>query len=70
MRALARSLLARRGAVEALLALAVLGLYRSLLTSPTTGWGEFLYPLGASWGFRDWRGLAAVFTPSYWTAFR
>jgi hypothetical protein len=63
-------LLARPGCVEALLALAVLSFYRNLLSYPAAGWGDFLYPLGASWGFRDWRGLGAIFTPSYWTAFR
>ena len=63
-------LLARPGLVAALLALAVLGLHHNLLISPVAGWAELLYPLGASWGFRDWRGLGAIFTPSYWTAFR
>ncbi|MCX5796022.1 MAG: hypothetical protein NTY77_11055 [Elusimicrobia bacterium] len=62
-------LLARPGFIETLLALAVLGLYHKLLIRPAAGWGEFLYPLGASWGFRDWRGLGAIFTPTYWVAF-
>lgn len=63
-------ILALPGLVAALLALAVLGLYHNLLASPIAGWAEMLYPLGASWGYRDWRGLAAIFTPTYWTAFR
>ena len=62
--------LARRGVLETLLALAVLALYHEVLFSPVAGWAELLYPLGASWGYRDWRGLGAILTPTYWTAFR
>jgi len=70
MKDAARRLLRLPGFVEALLALAVLWLYHGLLSSPVAGWAEFLYPLGASWGYRDWSGLGAMLTPDYWVAFR
>ncbi|MBI5239285.1 MAG: tetratricopeptide repeat protein [Elusimicrobia bacterium] len=70
MKAVGSRLLALPGFVEALLALAVLWLYHGLLSSPIAGWAEFLYPLGASWGYRGWCGLGAAFTPDYWVAFR
>jgi hypothetical protein len=63
-------LLASPGTTAALLSLAVLGLYYNLLSSRVAGWAELLYPLGASLGYRGWRGLGATFTPDYWIAFR